>query len=208
MAPSNEAGAIRSLFDNISANYPSASSQNLWLERALYETVTSLATECPGVTYEDKVTDTGIGYKWIQPREASTRHVMLFLHGGGFSFGSTDSHRKLAAHLANACGMPAASVDYRLTPEVPHPAQVEDCVDVYQELRADGYEGENIVLCGDSCGGGLVSSVPIMLAAHQLVKPGASVALSPWFDHTNSGETHQTNAEVDAIKFGNDLAAR
>lgn len=210
MATSKESELLKSLFTSISTNNPSPDSNNLWLERALYETVTNVAAECPEVTYEDRnTTDNGrIPYKWILPARSSKRHVMLFMHGGGFSFGSTDSHRKLAAHLASACGIPAASVEYKLTPEFQHPRQIDDCIRVYEHLLSAGYHPENIALCGDSCGGGLVSTVPLALGRQALPKPGASVALSPWFDHTASGETHQTNADVDAIKFGNDLAAR
>ena len=108
--------------------------------------------------------------------------------------------------------MPAASVEYRLTPEHPHPAAVEDCVAVYRHLTdSAGLKGENIVLCGDSCGGGLVSTVPLALAQQGLPKPGASIALSPWYDHTNSGPSRQYNADKDAmtqLDFSNKLAAR
>lgn len=213
--PSKQSGALKQLFQTISANFPPSADDNVWLERGLYDQVSKASTEPENVTYADKQTsgNNPVRYLWISPKDASHTHALLFLHGGGFSFGSPGgSHRKLAAHLAKACNMPAASVDYRLTPDHPHPAALEDCLSVYRHLISDlGLESTNIVLCGDSCGGGLASSLPLALAQQNLPKPGASIALSPWYDHTNSGPSRQYNADKDAmtqLDFSNKLAAR
>lgn len=215
MPPSPESAALKSLFQTISANFPPSSTNNVWLERNLYDQVSKASTEPENTTYADRQIpgNSPVPYLWIFPHNASPKHVLLFLHGGGFSFGSPGgSHRKLAAHLANACGMPAASVDYRLTPDHPHPAAIDDCVAVYRHLTSTlGYEGSKIILCGDSCGGGLASTVPLALAQQGLPKPAASIALSPWYDHTNSGPSRTYNAEHDAmtqLDFSNQLAAR
>ena len=215
MAPSKESGALKSLFQTISSNFPPSDTENIWLERTLYDQVSKASTEPEDVTYGDRQTssDSPVPYLWISPHNASSKHILLFLHGGGFSFGSPGgSHRKLAGHLAKACNMPAANVDYRLTPEHPHPAAVDDCVSVYLHLINDlGYAASNIVLCGDSCGGGLATTVPLALSQKGHPRPGASISLSPWYDHTNSGPTRTSNAEKDAmtqLPFSNKLASR
>ena len=216
MAPSPESAALKSLFQTISANFPPSDSNNVWLERTLYTRVAEASIEPPDTTYTDRTTaNSHVPYLWISPTAPTTsaKHAILFLHGGGFSFGSPGgSHRKLAGHLAKACGMPAASVDYRLTPEHPHPAAVDDCVAVYSHLLNDlSIPAGNIILIGDSCGGGLASTVPLALAQRGLPQPGASVALSPWYDHTNAGPSREYNKDNDAmtqLPFSNLLAAR
>lgn len=215
--PSSESTLLKSLFQSISANFPPKGTTNLYLERALYDTVSQAATEPPNTTYADQQTVSSNGsavpYLWITPQDASPTHAILFLHGGGFSFGSPGgSHRKLAAHFANACRMPAASPAYRLTPEHSHPAALDDCIAVYHHLTTTlNIPGQNIILIGDSCGGGLASALPLALARKGLPKPGAVVSLSPWYDHTNAGPSREYNAEKDAmtsLDFSNELAVR
>lgn len=124
---------------------------------------------------------------------------MLFMHGGGYAFGSPNGHRKLTAHLAKACNVPALSIDYRMVPEHPFPAPLDDCVSAYKYLLDQGYAPGSIVLAGDSCGGGLVSAVPLEARKRGLPLPGASVALSPWMDLTLGSESLETNKELDVL---------
>ena len=121
------------------------------------------------------------------------------MHGGGYSFGSPNSHRKLAAHLAKACNCMSLSIDYRLTPDHPFPAGLDDCVNAYQFLLDEGYSPGNIVVAGDSCGGGLSTAVPLAAMERGLPKLGAAVSLSPWYDLTGVGETMTTNEDKDFI---------
>lgn len=121
------------------------------------------------------------------------------MHGGGFSFGSSNGHRKLTAHLAKAANVPALSVDYRMAPKYPYPTPLNDCMNAYQWLLDQGYPAQNIVVAGDSCGGGLSASVPLAAIQRGLPVPGAAVSLSPWYDLTNSGESFKTNETNDVL---------
>lgn len=124
---------------------------------------------------------------------------MLFMHGGGYSFGSPNGHRKLTAHLAKACNVNALSIDYRMVPEHPYPAPLDDCMSAYKYLLDQGYSPDSIVLAGDSCGGGLVSAVPLEARKRGLPLPAASVAMSPWYDLTLESESLETNKEKDVL---------
>lgn len=91
----------------------------------------------------------------------------------------------MTAHLAKACNCVALSVDYRLAPEHRFPAAIEDCVDAYRFLLDSGFEPGHIVTMGDSCGGHLATSVPLLAREKGLPMPACAVALSPWYDLTH-----------------------
>ncbi|KAK5166524.1 ATP synthase mitochondrial F1 complex assembly factor 2 [Saxophila tyrrhenica] len=196
MAPSKESQALAELFGKLAGAWPSDGDP--YLSRCIYEQVHSVASEAEGVSYKT-VSAGGRPSLWIQPSGASDQHVVLFMHGGGFSFGSTNSHRKLASHLAKACNCMSLSVEYRLTPEHAFPVPLDDCVDAYKWLLDQGYKAENIVVAGDSCGGGLSATVPLAAVERGLPNPGAAVALSPWYDLTNGGESFTTNEDKDVL---------
>lgn len=106
----------------------------------------------------------------------------------------------MTAHLAAECGCPSLSVDYRLAPEHKYPAAIDDCVAAYKYLLDSGYPANKIIVAGDSCGGGLSTSVPLALLRQDLPVPGASVSLSPWYDLTSQkGGTMDTNKDKDAL---------
>lgn len=197
MAPSKESQALAELFKTIAANFPST--PNPFLERCVYDQVHQAAAEAPGVSFENAIA-AGRPCIWIRPQNASTKHVMLFMHGGGFSFGSPSGHRKMSAHLAKACNCLALSVDYRLAPENPYPAAIDDCVNAYKWLLDQGFKAENIVVAGDSCGGGLSASVPLSARDQGISLPGAVVSLSPSYDLTNDLESMKTNNDVDVLQ--------
>ena len=197
MAPSKESQALAELFKGFAANFPPDGDP--YLARCIYDQVHKVASEASGVSYEDIVAD-GLPCKWIRPQGASTNHVVLFMHGGGYSFGSPNGHRKLAAHLAKACNCIALSVDYRLTPEHPYPASLDDCVAAYRWLLDQGFPATNIVTAGDSCGGSLATCVPLAAMKGGLPKPAAAVSLSPSYDLTGGGESIKTNAKNDVLQ--------
>ncbi|KAF2099230.1 hypothetical protein NA57DRAFT_56843 [Rhizodiscina lignyota] len=209
MAPSKESGALAELFKSFAQNFPDDG--NVYKQRAIYDQVHKAASEAPGVSYEDIHIAGGIPCKWVRPEGASKKHAIVFMHGGGFSFGSTNGHRKLAAHLAKACNCLALSVEYRLTPEHVYPAALDDCVTAYQWLLDQGFEAKNIVTAGDSCGGGLSTTVPLAAVKRGLPKPGAAVSISPWYDLTGAGETMTINEANDVLNtkpFVAELAKR
>ena len=121
------------------------------------------------------------GLKATYP-EADESRILLYFHGGGFVIGSANAYRVLAANLARSAGMTGYAVDYRLAPEHLFPAAVDDCVAAYRALLASGIEAGNIVLAGDSAGGGLVASSLIALRDAGDPLPAAAVLLSPWVD--------------------------
>lgn len=198
MARSNESQAQSELFKTFVTSFSQARDIT-YLERAIYDQVHNLASEASGVSYEDISITKDIPCKWIRPEKASKEHCMLFMHGGGYSSGSPNGHRKMAAHLAKACNVQALSVDYRLTPETTYPASLEDCVTAYEWLLHQGFKPEHIITCGDSCGGGLSTAVSLITTQRGLPKPAAAVSLSPWYDLTMSGESMRTNDQNDVL---------
>jgi monoterpene epsilon-lactone hydrolase len=141
----------------------------------------------------------GVSAEWVSVAGASGDAVLLYLHGGGYCIGSINTHRGMAARLAQACRARALNLDYRLAPEHPHPAAVDDAVAAYRWLLDRGVAPAQIVLGGDSAGGGLVMATLLALrdAGHPL--PVAGFCLSPWVDLECSGETMTTKADVDPM---------
>jgi monoterpene epsilon-lactone hydrolase len=141
----------------------------------------------------------GVPAEWVSVAGASGDAVLLYLHGGGYCIGSINTHRGMAARLAQACRARALNLDYRLAPEHPHPAAVDDAVAAYRWLLDRGVAPAQIVLGGDSAGGGLVMATLLALrdAGHPL--PVAGFCLSPWVDLECSGETMTTKADVDPM---------
>jgi len=135
--------------------------------------------------------------EWITAPNASEDAVLLFLHGGGYVIGSPDSHRHLVANLSEETGLQGLLVDYRLAPEDPFPAAVEDAISVYAALLTHGFEAEEIVVAGDSAGGGLVIAMMLAIRDANLPLPAAGICLSPWNDLTGTTKSLETNASVD-----------
>ncbi|WP_281767457.1 alpha/beta hydrolase [Methanoculleus bourgensis] len=123
--------------------------------------------------------------------------TLLFFHGGGFTGGSTAGHLDLCARLADAAGAGVFSVDYRLAPEHPFPAAVEDCLAAYRYLLAEGHSPAGIVPVGISAGGTLVISMLLAARDAGLAMPAAAVSLSPAVDMLFLGESVLFNQETD-----------
>jgi len=159
----------------------------------------SIATGEPaGVTYESAVAG-GVPVEWAIPEGGASDRVLMYLHGGGYTVGSIVSHRKLAGHLASASGCRALSVEYRLAPENPFPAGLEDAVGAFQWLVGEGFEAGRIGIGGDSAGGGLALATALALRERGLPAPGGLVLLSPWTDLASTGESLTTNVGRDLL---------
>lgn len=141
----------------------------------------------------------GVKAEWIVPPGAAAGRVIQYLHGGGYSIGSPNTHRSLAGELARAAGAAALVLDYRLAPENPYPAAVEDSVAAYRWLLAGGHAPEDIVLAGDSAGGGLVAATLLALKDAGLPMPAAGICISPWCDMTGTGESVTARADLDPM---------
>ncbi|SEB57258.1 alpha/beta hydrolase [Streptomyces sp. TLI_105] len=143
----------------------------------------------------------------LEPAGAAGRGRLLYLHGGGYVIGSPDTHTGLVGELAVRAGLRAISVDYRLAPEHPFPAAVDDGLAAYRELLDAGTDPREIVVAGDSAGGGL--AIATLLAAREagLPQPAAVVVFSPWVDLTLSGASMRTKEDADPIFTEADVRA-
>jgi len=141
----------------------------------------------------------GVPGEWLVPPGARIDAAVLYLHGGGYVIGSPRSHRHVAAAIASAAGIAALLPDYRLAPEHPYPAAVDDAVAAYVWLLRRGIAPWRIAIAGDSAGGGL--TVAALLAIRDLGRPlpAAGVCISPWVDLTCSGASYTTRAEADPM---------
>ncbi len=142
----------------------------------------------------------GVPGEWVRgPRALDAPDgspVVLYLHGGGYVFGSPRTHRNLVSRISHVTGLPAFSLDYRLPPEWTLPAPVEDAVAAYRALLED-HDPARIVVAGDSAGGNLTHQLALHLAEAGLPQPAALVLLSPWADLSVSGGSIRGNGEHD-----------
>ena len=145
----------------------------------------------------------GVPAEWISARDDGP--VVVYVHGGGYCIGSLETHRPMLAHLAAAIRGRVLSVGYRLAPEHPHPAALQDTIASYQFVLASGVAAAETVLAGDSAGGGLALAALVALRDAGLPLPAAGVCLSPWADLTQSGATMATHADRDPMVHAHDL---
>lgn len=134
---------------------------------------------------------------WVIPKDERRQGVILYLHGGGYACGDLEYAKGYGSTLAVRCGIRVFSPAYRLAPESPFPAALEDALESYQYLLKKGYDSRQIALCGESAGGGLIYALCLKLKEENLPLPGGLIAMSPWTDLTSSGESYETNRDVD-----------
>lgn len=146
---------------------------------------------------EDSIPGPGgpIPAEWLSFGRADRRRVILYLHGGAYIMGSPRTHRMITTALARMSGMRVLVPDFRLAPEHPVPAGIEDTVAVYSWLLAQGYDPAGIALVGESSGGGQCFATLIALNQRGFPPPACVVAFSPWVDLTMSGGSVRTNAK-------------
>jgi monoterpene epsilon-lactone hydrolase len=166
--------------------------------RAAIEGAAFITGEPEGVTYEP-VDAGGVAAEWAIPAPPAPGRVLLYLHGGGYSAGSIASHRNLVGHLAKAAGVRGLSVEYRLAPEHPFPAGLDDAVTAFSWLLTEGYEPHHIGIGGDSAGGGLALATALALRQRGLPVPGGLVLLSPWTDLASTGDSITSNVGKDLL---------
>ena len=135
--------------------------------------------------------------EWLRPVTTTHERVVLYLHGGAFRIGSRCAYRPFASQLAAALDTPLLVVDYRLAPEHPFPAGLEDCLAAYAWLLATGWRSDQVVIMGDSAGGGLVASTLLAAKRRGLPQPIAGVCLSPLADLTRTAKAYTRNAATD-----------
>jgi len=165
--------------------------------RALYDTATSAFPLPADITRED-VTLGGVPGERLTPRHAREDRALIYLHGGGYGTGSPRSHRHLAGDIAERAGVVALVPEYRLAPEHPFPAAVDDVLAVYRDTLKQ-FPPNRIAIAGDSAGGGL--TVALLLAARDADLPmsAAAICISPWTDMTASSASYAQRASVDPL---------
>jgi acetyl esterase/lipase len=146
----------------------------------------------------EKVSAGGVPAEWFRGPDIDDSRVLLYLHGGGYSVGSIDSHRELVSRICVASGMRALVVDYRLAPEHPYPAQLDDALAAYRFLLKD-VPASRVVIAGESAGGGLTFSTLLSLRDARQPMPAAAVAISPWVDLDMTGDSMTTNERYDYV---------
>jgi epsilon-lactone hydrolase len=144
-----------------------------------------------------KVDANGVPAEWTATPDADASSAILYLHGGGYVLCSLDSHRHLAAEVGRASGTRTLAIDYRLAPEHPFPAPVEDTLAAYRYLLDGGIKAERIAMAGDSAGGGLVVAAMLAIREAGLALPACGWCISPWVDMEARGTSFMDRAEAD-----------
>lgn len=150
-------------------------------------------------TQFEKLTVSGVPAEWFRRSDAAGGRTILYLHGGGYAIGGIDTHRDLIARLCRASRSTALAIDYRLAPEHPFPAQIEDSVGAYRFLLDAGVDPKRLVIGGDSAGGGLAIATLVKARELSLPMAAACVCLSPWVDLEGLGGSMDENDRYDYI---------
>ena len=145
----------------------------------------------------EPVTANGVSSEWTSTPDADRGKAMLYLHGGGYVIGSLDSHRHAIAEMGRAARAPALAIDYRLAPEHPFPAAVDDALAAYRFLLANGVAAGGITIAGDSAGGGLVVAAMLAIRDAGLPQPACGWTISPWVDMEAIGGSMVSKAATD-----------
>ncbi len=141
----------------------------------------------------------GVPCLWIDAPGAAADRVVVHFHSGGYLLGSAHGYRSFGSFLSAACGCRVLMVDYRLAPEHPFPSATEDALAVYRWTLEQGLAPSNIVVCGDSAGGGLALAALQAIRDAGLPRPACGVAVSPLADFAHSGESRRINEGIDPL---------
>ena len=183
--------ALRTMFKNQKlsvAGHRANGIKNAKMLGGLPQTVTAKTVDIDGTPAE-----------WLTPLDAGDGKVILYFHGGGYVTGSIEDHRMLCGLLANAAGAQVLTPAYRLAPENPFPAALDDALKTYQWLLAQGTPPARIIIAGDSAGGGLGVALVLALKEKGISLPAAVLCMSPWVDLTHQGQSHRTKAKAEAL---------
>ena len=173
--------------------------EDLEKQRRSQDALGNMAASMSGLVWES-FTLAGMDAAWMRlSREHRRRRVILYCHGGGYTSGGLGFSKVLASKLTRATGMDTLAFDYRLAPEHPYPAAVEDALTAWGHLESLGIAPGDIVLAGDSAGGNLALVLCLKLREAGRGLPGALLLMSPWTDMTASGESLRGRAGIDPV---------
>lgn len=166
--------------------------------RAAFDGISNMFVLPSDVKHEAVDVD-GTPGEWISVEGTTGDTTILYLHGGGYVIGSINSHREMISRIARAAKVRALAIDYRLAPEYPFPAAVEDATKAYRWLLRQGVPPEKVIVAGDSAGGGLTVALLLALRDAGDPLPTAAVCISPWTDLEITGESMVTKKDVDPM---------
>lgn len=198
MAENRPTDPLGEIYAEWTVEFTAAPDMSLPVLRWVFEDWQRATAEPEDVTYRSTSIG-GVPGILVTPLEADRDRILLVLHGGGFALGSSASHRKMAGHLAKAAGSSAFVADFRLAPEHPYPAQLDDADAVIDALIADGIAAEAITSVGDSAGASIAIATVLRRLQRGAALPGRVATISPWLDMENSGETIETNDATDFL---------
>ena len=167
-------------------------------ERAQFDAFHGAMPPAENCVIEPIIAD-GVRGERITPPGADTSRALLYHHGGGHTFGSSLSHRHLVSRLAAAAGVAAFNMDYRLAPEHPFPAGLDDAVATYRYVLGQGFAADQLIVGGESAGGNLTTALLLKLRALGMELPAGAYLLSPWLDLTLAGASYETRAPHDPL---------
>lgn len=192
------------LFRNYASNVDFVLNTPLHEQRRVWEEG-AMNVPLPENVSTEEIDEEGISAEWVRHSQAEKRKVILYLHGGGNSQGSSITHRKLVGHIVHCANVNALTLNYSLAPENPFPAGLMDAKYAWQWLLAQGYRPAEIILGGDSSGGGLVLSLLLLLKSENSPLPHSGFLLSPMLDYTLSGDSISSCADKDPLIVIEDL---
>jgi len=166
--------------------------------RARYEKMAVLLGGAPDAKIE-KVDAGGVPAEWVAAPGFDGTRAVLYLHGGGYAIGSLNTHRRMAYDISAACGARVLVIDYRLAPEHPYPAAVDDAAKAWRWLLQQGLSASRLAIAGDSAGGGLTIATLVNLRDLKLALPACAVAISPWVDLEGVGTSMTARSAQDPM---------
>lgn len=173
--------------------------------RALIDTNSRFPSPMPKGVDVERFDVNGLDAAWISPIDADAGKVILHFHGGGYVIGGIKAHLMMCISMAKSLNIKMLLPDYRVAPEHPFPAALEDGLKIYGWLLEQGYKAGDIIFSGDSAGGGLALAATLSLRDKAEPLPAAVICISPWVDLTLSGKSHITNADSDVVLRTDDL---
>ena len=147
----------------------------------------------------EKVDAGGVPAEWVMAPGCDTGRAILYLHGGGYAIGSLNTHRRLAYDISAASAARVLLIDYRLAPEHPFPAAIDDAAAAWRWLLQQGFAANRLAIAGDSAGGGLTIATLVNLRDKKLGLPACAVAISPWVDLEGLGNSLTTRSAQDPM---------
>jgi monoterpene epsilon-lactone hydrolase len=194
---------LQTIIDEI-RSFPKMEDLSIEEQRAQME-VGFAQFELPTDVRCDPVDAGGVRAEWITTPDVVAERVVCYLHGGGYALGSISTHREMVSRLSRAASARVLIVDYRLAPENPYPAALDDSITTYRWLLSTGVDPARLVIAGESAGGGLTVATLVALRDAGEPLPRAGVCMSPWVDLECLGESTVTKAEIDPVATRDNL---